>query len=164
VPASSKSEFVTCPRGFEKLTSCCWMCSGNGSLQTNGFPVRGNQTPPAPLFAASQAPMWTGSPGINSSRCVGRLASHRRSPKVLRADRIGPVICMQAWWAACWATWSRENWPSLPGMPGVRLQSWPMRLCQLFNPTRFRRLVSAMAFSVFSRRCGATSRFLDQTA
>jgi hypothetical protein len=96
------------------------MCSGNGSLQTDGFPVRGNQTPPAPLFAASQAPMWTGSPGINSSRCVGRVAACRRSPKALRADRIGPVIRMRACWAACWAAWSRENWPSLPGIPGVQ--------------------------------------------
>jgi hypothetical protein len=104
VPASSRSEFVMVPVGFDQLTSFVAMPGGKRARHRIGASVLapepglvnsgdgGNATPPMPLPEASAVPWIVGVVATSSARRVGRFAmfaaNHRKSSRVSWTPRL----------------------------------------------------------------------------
>jgi hypothetical protein len=144
--AISRSEFVMSPVGFDQLTNRFRMSSGKGTSQTNGSNsfVPLSHTPPMPRFAASQYPMYSGSPGINSLQWVGSmLATLIRYRQSFRASRRGePFVSVNHSAFCAMAMFTGPKRPRPAGMPIAACRSFPTIFSNRFRGTVFSRRIA----------------------
>ena len=140
--ASSRSELVMGPVGFDLDDSDATISGGNATRHTVGWKVplflsRLNQTPPAPKPDASTYARKDGFPGTNSSTEVGReLMQCSRTFQSLRDWCSSGVIVTCCWCCASAvvrALYIGENSPFPLGMPIAAWLSFPMTLWKVWR-------------------------------